>query len=126
MSFAAQTRSSGLPTVLEKPCTMRRFHARVYAKFQLKFDWNRVGETRTTTCFESERRSEWISVTREKFCVTRASRDAIDPVVGTMLVGSTYTGRSPSPAKLNRTFGAKLRSISPCWSRFNEYVPATL
>src|SRR5262245_22993618 len=81
---------------------------------------------RIVICFASERRSEWINVTREKLCDLRASPEAIEPVVGTMLVVSTKTGRPPSPARLNRAFGAKLRSISPCWSRFNEYEPATL
>src|SRR5262245_18957051 len=103
MSFAPHSRSRGFPTVLENPCTRRRFQARVYARFQLKFELNRIGDTRTVSCFASDRRFEWINVTREKLWETRASREAIAPEVGTMLVGCTNTGRPPSSSSVNRT-----------------------
>ena len=64
--------------------------------------------------------------TRANDCDTRASRDAMLPVVGTMLVGSTNTGRPPSSASENAAIGAKFRSTDRCWFRLSEYVPSTL
>ena len=49
--------------------------------------------------------------------------DRIAPVVGTMLVGFTNTGRAPSPGSVNRVFRSKFRSTVPCWFKLSEYVP---
>jgi hypothetical protein len=58
--------------------------------------WNgevRTGEIPTRSWPLCDRRSDLISLTRENSGETRASRDAIEPVAGTMLVGCTNTGR---------------------------------
>jgi hypothetical protein len=57
---------------------------------------------------------------------TRASRDAMAPVVGTMLASCAYTGRSASSGSVNRCVGWKLRSSVPAWFRLSEYVRSTL
>jgi hypothetical protein len=72
-----------------------------------------MGERRTLICDVRDWRSDRISVTRAKSCDTRASRDAMLPVVGTMLDVSTYTGRLSSGI-VNRVDGLKLRSTDRC------------
>ena len=88
MSFSPHSRSNGLPTVLENPCTRRRFQACVYARFQVKRELKVTGETRTVICFESERRSELISETRESRDQALLLRELISTLIGTaVLIG---------------------------------------
>src|SRR5690242_7415329 len=103
MSLSPHCVSSGLPTVLENPCNRRRFHDRVYAAFHVKFELKVVGAMLTVIDYESERRFDRMYDTLENLSETRASPAAIDPVVGTMLVGSTNTGRFASSANANRS-----------------------
>src|SRR5690349_6169559 len=103
----------GLPTVLPKPRTRSRTLPYTYARLHEYVVLKLTGEKRRLTCRLSDCRSERISVTREKSGVTRASAEAITPVVGTMLVGCTYTGRSPSLPSANRCVGLKFRSMNP-------------
>ncbi|MBV8967241.1 MAG: DNA polymerase III subunit delta' [Mycobacteriaceae bacterium] len=57
---------------------------------------------------------------RQKSRLTRASRDAIAPVAGTMLPGCTNTGRAPSLASEKRGTPEKFRSTQPFWLRLRE------
>src|ERR1051325_2102996 len=79
----------------------------------------------TVSCWLSERMSERCSLTRLNSDDTRASRDAIAPVVGTMLDVCTYTGRLPSSLSVNFGVEAKFRSTKLDWFMFSEYVPST-
>src|SRR5688572_28823656 len=96
----------------------------MYVVFQVN-RWKgdvRTGEIPSRSCALCDCRSDRISFTREKLWEIRASRDAIEPLDSTMLVGSTNTGRASSSASANRTSGLKLRSTWLCWFRLSEYV----
>jgi hypothetical protein len=114
--------SSGLPTVLVKPRTRSRTLEYTYDAFHESFCVGdvRIGDRPTRSCALCDRRSERISFTRANEGEFRASRDAIEPVVGTMLVGATNTGRPASSPSANLTVGLKLRSTWLCWFRFSE------
>ena len=74
----------------------------MYAALQPNFVGPRViGDRRRLSCAVRDCRSERISVTRENDCDTRASRDAMLPVVGTMLSSRTNTGALPSDVNGN-------------------------
>ena len=96
--------------VLPKPRTRSRTFVYTYDTLQLNVVLKLTGDRRRLTCRLSERRSERISVTREKRGETRESVSAIAPVAGTMLDGWTKTGRPPSVASVNRVSGLKLMS----------------
>src|SRR4051794_40656426 len=83
-----------------------------------------MGERRNISCAVCDLRSDRSSDTRANDCVRRASFAAIAPVVATMLVGCTNTGRLSS-ANAKRVFGWKLMSTVRCWFRLYEYVPST-
>src|SRR5687768_3093667 len=106
----AHSTSSGLPTVLEKPRTRSRTLEYTYDALHESFVLNCPGDSRNESWRLSDRRSDRCSVTRANDGETRASRDAMVPVTGTMLVGCTKIGRPPSLARVNRSTGLKFRS----------------
>jgi hypothetical protein len=91
-----------LAAVLLKPDTCSRVYVYVYDALQVNRTGPRgIGDRPTMSCAVRDWRSERISETREKSCDTRASRDAMLPVIGSMLLCCTYIGR-PSSARVNR------------------------
>ena len=93
---------------------------------QLKFVLKFVGDRRTLPCALRELRSLRCSVTRWNCGATRPSPAAIAPVSGTMLLGSTYTGRPASLSSAKRCTPAKLRSTKLDCRVLSEYVASKL
>src|SRR5687767_16035234 len=89
--------------------------AYVYAALQPNLLGPRcIGDSRTLIWAVRDSRSERSSDTRANDCDTRASRDAITPVAGTMLVGSRSEERRVGKERRSR------------WSRDDEeYKTAT-
>ena len=87
---------------------------------QLKFVLKFVGDRRTLPCALREVRSLRCSVTRWNGVAMRPSPAAIAPVSGTMLPGSTYTGRPASLSRVKRCSPAKLRSTKLACRVFSE------
>src|SRR5688572_10215310 len=116
--------SSGLPEVLLKPETCSRTCVNVYEPLHEKATGPRlIGESRTLTCPVCDLRSDRTSETRANDCEMRASRAAMAPVAGTMLVVWTKTGRFSCASEKRWTL-SKLRSTERCWFRFSEYDPS--
>ncbi len=76
----------------------------------MSLELNVIGERRSVTCFDSDCRSERLSLTTLNCDCLRESRGAAAPVRGSTLVAGTNTGRPASPASVNLGVPAKLRS----------------
>src|SRR4051812_1721747 len=87
---------SGLETVLLKPRVCSRLSASTYDALQVNAVLKLVGAIDRRSCLLVLLRSDVSWLTRLKLWLIFASRTAIAPVVVTMLVGFTYTGRLPS------------------------------
>src|SRR6185312_12665882 len=87
------SRSRGLPAVLPNPRTFSRTFEYTYERLHPKLLLGVAGDSPNLSCLLSDFKSERSSVTRENSWLTRASREAIAPLAGTMLVVCTKTGR---------------------------------